>query len=238
MKTSSIGVKLSLAVKTVSLVALAFLGSLVFTSPQRLHAQSLAQALDTPGWTWAGNWVATTDSRAVGGSAVYAYGMPFSYWWLEATLSGPGTLVFYSAGNLGMGSPNANFTVSFSGWPLYPWWNSGYTRYSVDIPAGQHTVRWDFSPGESGITVYLDNVSFTPAATRPILSMTWSNGYPRLSLTGDVGGKYAIDYVSSLTASNNWQSLITNTLTTNSLTFTDTNALGSPSRFYRARLVP
>jgi len=72
----------------------------------------------------------------------------------------------------------------------------------------------------------------------PQLNASWSNGLPILKLTGDVDSKYALEYATSLPASDNWQGLVTNTLTTNTMTFTDTNSVGDTKRFYRARLMP
>jgi hypothetical protein len=134
---------------------------------------------------------------------------------------------------------------------------NGYSWTALrSVQINNSTANWEMNDGSTfglflggsceGYTVttsdqvYADNFmvygSVVPSA--PILSITRSNGLPRLSITGDIGSKYAVDYVTSLAASNNWQGLVTNTLAANPLTFTDTSASGAAQRFYRARLVP
>lgn len=125
---------------------------------------------------------------------------------------------------------------------------------SADLASGTYNLNMSatdtftiFLLGSSEFTTvvagqaYLSNLEITvvtPALTRPVLGISWSNDLPKLSITGDLGSKYAVECLTSLAASNNWQSLVTNTLTTNPQTFTDTTATGAPRRFYRARLVP
>jgi hypothetical protein len=70
------------------------------------------------------------------------------------------------------------------------------------------------------------------------LSIVWSTGVPRLSITGDIGRRYAVEYIMSLAVNNTWQSLVTNTLTSNPLIIADTIAPMNTNRFYRARWVP
>lgn len=74
-------------------------------------------------------------------------------------------------------------------------------------------------------------------STGPTLDLGWKENLPQLRLTGAVGSKYAVDSAPSL-ISGTWESLFTNLITSNPLTFTDTNASGAAQRFYRARLVP
>jgi len=79
--------------------------------------------------------------------------------------------------------------------------------------------------------------SASPTPARPTLGITWSNGLPQLAITGDVGRNYAVEYVASLTSSNNWQSIATNALTANPPIFIDTTVSGAARRFYRVRQV-
>jgi len=81
---------------------------------------------------------------------------------------------------------------------------------------------------------FLAKVGFTPLT----LGIACSNTVPALSVSGEISNRFALEYVSALPASNNWQSLRTNTLTSNPFIIVDTNAVGSSRRFYRARLVP
>lgn len=84
---------------------------------------------------------------------------------------------------------------------------------------------WDF---------FLAKVRFSPLA----LGIGRSNALPQLSVYGDLGIRFALEYVPAFAAINNWQPLVTNTLTSNPLVRTDTNSVGNPRRFYRARVVP
>jgi hypothetical protein len=61
---------------------------------------------------------------------------------------------------------------------------------------------------------------------------------PWLSVSGEISNRFVLEDVPALDASNNWQSLATNTITSNPFTLSDTNAAGFSIRFYRARLGP
>lgn len=76
------------------------------------------------------------------------------------------------------------------------------------------------------------------AALPMVLSLSWSNDAPHLSINGVIGGRYALEYVSTLPSNNDWKRLATNTLTSNSWIVTDTSAAGNATRFYRAVLLP
>jgi uncharacterized repeat protein (TIGR03803 family) len=83
--------------------------------------------------------------------------------------------------------------------------------------------------------------SFSLPAVPPVLAISYSNGLPRLSLAGEVGRQYALEFVTELPASNNWQSVmnLTNVVLTNSPQyFLDTDCGNIPQRFYRAVLLP
>ncbi|HZQ47955.1 MAG TPA: hypothetical protein VFC07_13135, partial [Verrucomicrobiae bacterium] len=71
--------------------------------------------------------------------------------------------------------------------------------------------------------------------TPPGLEIKWA---PALSLTGDVGSSYRIEYTGSLGATNAWLNLDVITLTNNPQIYFDSSAIGQPSRFYRLVKVP
>lgn len=78
--------------------------------------------------------------------------------------------------------------------------------------------------------------SSTP--TRPTLGLRWSSGSPQLSISGEVGNRYALEYAPALGASNTWQSLLNQTnfvLTNSPQWFLDTSSSGAAQRYYRAR---
>jgi len=84
---------------------------------------------------------------------------------------------------------------------------------------------WDFFVAQLG-------------STPLTLGIQWTNSSPLLSVSGEIGNRFALERVSALPGSNNWRPLLTNTLTTSPVFHTDTNAGGSSTRVYRARLVP
>jgi hypothetical protein len=61
---------------------------------------------------------------------------------------------------------------------------------------------------------------------------------PALSLTGDVGSNYRIEYTGEMGPTNSWTSLAVITLTNNPQIYFDSSAIGQPSRFYRLQKVP
>jgi len=84
----------------------------------------------------------------------------------------------------------------------------------------------------------LIQATVTDPGTPPALEVRRSNGFPEIRVTGVVGCRYALDYTSALADTIVWQGLVTNTLTSNPMTFVDTSVPGAAPRFYRARLVP
>jgi len=104
-------------------------------------------------------------------------------------------------------------------------WYRTNTTFGTNVLQPQPQAYWNY---------FLAKVGFAPLT----LGIELSNSLPRLSVSGEISNRFVLEYVSALAASNNWQSLFTNTLTSNPLIHTDTNSVGSPSRFYRARLVP
>ena len=182
------------ALRSAQAVALVFIFSWISVSLGLLRALRAWPRRWTrqagPGLMVAVDWSVVSDPRAVGGYAAYVPGIPFSQAWIETTLNGPGTLTFYTAGNLGMGSPTeAQFSFSVTGvtgFNLFPWWGSSYSESVVQVPVGQYKARWQFMPGTSGITVYLDNVSFIPAVFAP--TITTASPLP----PGTAGSAYSV----------------------------------------------
>jgi len=68
------------------------------------------------------------------------------------------------------------------------------------------------------------------------LSITISNGLPALSLSGELGRRYTIEYASVLGFPGAWNPLATLWLTNNPQTFFDTSAFGQTQRYYQATL--
>jgi hypothetical protein len=59
-----------------------------------------------------------------------------------------------------------------------------------------------------------------------------------ITLSGDIGSFWRIDYIDDLGNTNNWAALASVTLTNTSQTYLDASALSQPHRFYRVVLLP
>lgn len=68
------------------------------------------------------------------------------------------------------------------------------------------------------------------------LSITVSNAVPALSLSGELGRRYTIEYSSALGFPGAWNPFTTLWLTNNPQTFFDTSACGQTQRYYQATL--
>jgi hypothetical protein len=76
----------------------------------------------------------------------------------------------------------------------------------------------------------------TPLPTIPLNFA--ATGAGALILSGRLGKTYQIQFVNSLAAPRNWQTLVSVRLQTNGLSVIDTNALSVPARFYRVMEMP
>lgn len=145
------------------MMALTFLGALVFTTPQLLNAQTIAQALDTPSWTWINNgWFVIYNSGYgsgwVGGSAA----MTTTIGYLQTSVTGPGKIKY--------------FTESDSCYSYCFYVDGVFTRnvtqeygyFIDDIPSGTHTLKWACNGGLAPFGAILDDVSFTPSGFDPL----------------------------------------------------------------------
>lgn len=110
----------------------------------------------------------------------------------------------------------------------FAWLNPPPGRYELRARATDDRGAWTASaPATFDVTPFvpaeLGEAAFVPDA-----------GF-RLTLRGTTNAAYVIETASKLSPPPDWQPLVTNTLASGALTFTDTNALQSPRRFYRAR---
>ncbi len=99
--------------------------------------------------------------------------------------------------------------------------------FQTNVTFGEHTLA-----GNGYWSFFLAKLGFSPL----VLGITWSNSMPWLSVSGETGSRFTLEYVPALTVSNNWQGFLTNTLSSTPFTIPDTNTAGSSTRFYRARL--
>jgi hypothetical protein len=61
---------------------------------------------------------------------------------------------------------------------------------------------------------------------------------PRITIIGDVGLSYYLDYINMYSPTNSWVNLTTIVVTSNPQYYFDVSALGQPARFYRLQQVP
>jgi len=78
------------------------------------------------------------------------------------------------------------------------------------------------------------DVNPASAQTQPSLGLTYSAGYPTLSLTGTVGVVYSIQYATNLSATSKWSDRTLLQVKAGSNVWTDPSAPTPGQRFYRA----
>ena len=72
------------------------------------------------------------------------------------------------------------------------------------------------------------------APALPTLGIALSNGFPRLSLAGEIGGMYGLQWSPIMATNTPWQSLTTLTLTNSPQFYLDASVPSGTNRFYRA----
>ena len=140
---------------------------------------SLATALDTSGITWNTGgtypWYGDTSTNHDGVDAAHSGPLrPNQFSFVEATITGPGTISYYWKASTEANGDIVRFTIdgvlsaSLSG-------EVDWTQRVASMGTGSHTLRWDFyrdSNGNGGQNmVWLDQIVFTPAsATLPLIT--------------------------------------------------------------------
>jgi hypothetical protein len=121
-----------------------------------------------------------------------------------------------------------------------------------DPRGGNMSYQWIFGgnniPAATNGALVLTNLTSTQAGSYFIVVSNWAgsstsspavlsllslNMYAGLTIAGQVGDTYQVDYRTSLTGSN-WTTLTNLVLPSNPFLFIDTNSPYSPQRFYRA----
>ena len=127
----------------------------------------------------------------------------------------------------------------------YAWTLLGSTNISTAWRMSSTDVFCVFVQGRaeadvvaSADNLFGDNFCTALGPTPLTLEIAWTNGIPWLIVSGEIGNRFVLEYVSTLAASNHWQSLTTNTPLSSPTILQDANAAGNSTRFYRARLVP
>lgn len=143
---------------------------------------SLGEAVDNTELTWTTSgdslWFGQTIVTYAGGDAAQSGEVSagqFSR--LETVIDGPGILTFYW--RVSTATAVTNLTLVMDGvikdrcW-AYEYWD----RRAIVIPAGRHTLQWNFAPFIPGYAGYLDAVTYTPGPaiqlTLPTTGASWS----------------------------------------------------------------
>ena len=134
------------------------------------------------------------------------------------TTVSPGGTVVLSAG---AGGGNLSYQWQLNGTNL-----AGATGSSLALT--------NVSAGQAGsYTVVVSNAAGSSTSSSAVLSLLSLNMYAGLTIVGQSGGTYQIDYKNNLSATN-WTSLTNIVLPSSPYLFIDTTSPSSASRFYRA----
>jgi hypothetical protein len=139
---------------------------LAVTSPSA-NAATLGEALNAPdlAWTTSGaeRWIAQSETTHDGQWAAEGWGGPWRHeTWLETTITGPGTLLFWwrifaeDSAYLRYDT-NAVPVAAISGF-------ADWQRYEQTLGPGDHTLRWWFTPDRWDYEkAWVDEVIFLPS---------------------------------------------------------------------------
>lgn len=158
-------------------VFILFLVAIPSLSATEAQIVTLGEAVDNTKLNWStggsASWFGQTSMYYYDGDA--AQSDPPSNGqvsWIETTIKGPGFLTFYWknwSGNLDFSVDGVERAKSFS---------STWTLKGLSIPAGEHTLHWNFSTLLSDGAGYLDKVTFGP---EPAIVVDVPNGGEILS---------------------------------------------------------
>ena len=95
----------------------------------------------------------------------------------------------------------------------------------------------NITASQAGVyTVLVSNAAGTITSSAATLSLLGIKQYAGLTITGQAGGNYLIEYMNTINSS--WATLTNITIPVSPYLFIDTDSPNHPSRFYRASLVP
>ncbi len=205
---------------------------------------TLAQALGATNLFWRvggdASWFVETNVTHNGQAAAQSGAIRDSQnSWIEATVSGPGTLTYWWKVSSELGFDRINFSIngtnqaSLSG--EMDWQSASFT-----VPAGAQTLRWNYAKDGSGSggqdRAWLSEVTYaaTGAAPQPVYLVAEPRfGYRlfEMTLNGAAGATYTIQSSPDLI---HWSALTNFTTTALSTSIFDPGASNATQRFYRA----
>jgi hypothetical protein len=225
---------------TVSFTDVAFLNGILAA----LDGSVIWSSLDASGWTFRGS--STGGSRMASGNGKFCtVGYPSGRtllssdginWNQNPTTNVPppftlGPLTFAGGYFIALANVNgSNLLVSTNG---QDWESHGFGTNLVanGIAFGNNT----FVTVGDGSVILQSDPSGSPLVTPPSLAMSQ---VPSLTITGEPGRDYRIEYTEDLSNPNSFQPLATVHLESSQATWIDVTATNSVKRFYRAAAVP
>ncbi len=167
-----------------------------------------------------------TDLGSLGGSYLHSFAFG---------INNNGTIVGYAntSSNPNLGNPRAFSYSDGVMTDLTPFLaKAGFNGNSSALAINDN----GWIVGQAGVTGGSHAFLLVPDPT-PVLYACISNGVPQLTVEGDIGSRFALEFTAELPSNDSWICVETNVLTTIRNTFPDTTAAGVSVRFYRARLV-
>src|SRR5262245_38520511 len=102
-----------------------------------------------------------------------------------------------------------------------------------EVDSLSQLVKSSSSPIGLSFFLLLAGIIGVQGQNRPGLTLQIVGGFPRLSLSGDVGSPCTIQYATNLTSGTNWFALTNVTLTSASALVLDQTVAATNQRFYR-----
>jgi uncharacterized delta-60 repeat protein len=209
---------------------------------------TLGEALDAPqlAWSSGGNapWTAQTTVTHDGEDAAQSGAISaYQETWVETSVMGPGPLSFWWKVSSESGYDYLEFytngvrVTGIAGDVNWQMWNS-------TLGTGTQVLRWRYMKDWSGTSGqdrgWVDQVSFTPPNSRPVILVNDGNFGMRtnrfgFNLSGTAGQAVIVEGSTNLL---HWLPLQTNTLGSGPFYFSDPATSAFPWRFYRARVGP
>jgi filamentous hemagglutinin family protein len=204
---------------------------------------TLAEAVDAPDlpWTTGGHaaWVPQTAITFDGIDAAQNGAIThLQTSWIETTVIGPGMLTYrWKVSSERFGDP-LEFRIDNQR-DAFIWGEVDWTLRSNSIPAGTHTLRWQFAKDEDDVNptgrnrAWVDTVTFAPRLSFQTSAglLSYTNGTFRLRLTSITEGSTVV--IETSTNLLNWKPIETNTAVGPTLKFTDLTASNHVRQFYR-----
>jgi len=179
-------------------------------------------------------------SKGGANSDMGAYGGPEACGWLQQGF-GP-VIVQQPQNQTGCIGGEARFSAAVYGAePLSYQWLFNQTNV-VPGATSSNLVLINLQTNQAGYYSVSVSNEFGQTISAPARLLVYDacvgiHAYAGLSITGIVGRTYYVQYVTNVD-DNNWMTLVTNTLSTPTWLFIDTESASLPRRFYRAILKP